>query len=461
MFNGVTNKSNNGIHEAPIDTGNPNNINAGEGCTTDCLYNLFSCITDGIKSGFSSISNLFCPTDNSSLETINFDNPDLESAPLLLKRSEEIDLSDTGHRSETIETLPLINNLVFEDLIPIDTSTSPIIVKKPDAKEELPGTITPTTKGKIFKFDSDELVNKLKAMKSEKIDNDVFTRNYQAENATNPHGPKIEQFGISAAELEELIGTQINENELHPLEQHQLKEAIQKLNKRPSAEAWLKSSKGEYPDNAVVVDFFVRDKDGKIKEYENTKQPETHSTVLWKKKDGEIVLIDPSNTKFSERISKGITTYNLADGKTVSSPTSMELNGGVLYTPNTKSETIKARDCTDIAVKLSFAINEAQKENVALDDILSTATKHITNVKKVNDSLRFLDGTLNRELQSSEVNIRKSTREDIDTITNGRDVNKIKKTKGFEQVTKQDLLSYSSRDLSNLKQQLELNQQKK
>lgn len=56
----------------------------------------------------------------------------------------------------------------------------------------------------------------------------------------------------------------------------------------------------QYPNNVVLVDIFARDKDGKIQIKDG--KPETHTVALWKKRDGEIVLIDPSNMKFSAHL---------------------------------------------------------------------------------------------------------------------------------------------------------------
>lgn len=244
---------------------------------------------------------------------------------------------------------------------------------------------------------------------------------------TKPLGPMVKRFGIEAEKLKSLLNNFSPLNTLHYIEQEIFEAAFSELRSKSSAATYQDNLLTHYPNNAVVVDMFVRPQ-GSIKEYEkreyvNGKEiktkmgfPETHSIVLWRKKDKEFVIIDPSNSDFSQHIrviiesqkepflldEEKIVTYVPPGGKTIYSigPTSQSSNIPTDWT-------LTPRDCTDIAIKICFELNEGQVLNIPLENIELSVAWQISNLLVINQNLqKLMDRTLLTGLQSSDKNIR-------------------------------------------------------
>lgn len=158
-----------------------------------------------------------------------------------------------------------------------------------------------------------ELSKKLDGVKS------IFTLEYQKnirsrdlENVRDQNlkldseTPLVTRYCINNKELGALNGTSLTKKELHVIEATLFRKAFEQLKKQTSARECIEqfdvmfqknapTQKECYPNNVVLVDVFVRDENDTIAYKDNT--PETHAVVLWKKSDGEIILIDPNNGK--------------------------------------------------------------------------------------------------------------------------------------------------------------------
>ena len=217
--------------------------------------------------------------------------------------------------------------------------------------------------------------------------------------------PAVLRYGLNTGRLTDLKGSYIEKGLLHPYEIELFGLAINYLGKTESAEAYVQNMSLDklYANNAVLVDIFDRSTG-----FVNADDNQTHTVVLWKKTDGEIVLIDPSNVNFSNHLNSQISQIFKI---TVSLPT---VKGDVIYGTQGKFTGYSGydiqdplpRDCIDIAVKIAFEINEQQKENTDIGQIEENVFSQISNKSKLNDAVKKINGTFIRELQSSNKDIR-------------------------------------------------------
>ena len=133
-------------------------------------------------------------------------------------------------------------------------------------------------------------------------DNFIFELEYQEPVAQqimmqqNDH-PLVKRFGINPEAVKGATGYGIAVDKLHYVEQKALEAAFEELSYKTSTETFKKQMQSnQYLNNVVLVDIFARDP-GKIKtDPKIVDCSETHTVILWKKKDTEILLIDPSKT---------------------------------------------------------------------------------------------------------------------------------------------------------------------
>ena len=224
--------------------------------------------------------------------------------------------------------------------------------------------------------------------------------------------PLIKRFGINPEAVPNTAGYGIVGDRLHYIEREAFKFAIQELSNKLSTQDLSGELLQEYPNSVVVVDIFAREQ-GKIKIQQGL--PETHTVVLWKKIEQEIVLIDPNHIKFSQHIDDlTIEGYNIMH----STP-----EGGIIYSTQRKvtgysnyyEPKPKPRDCIDIAVKIAFEINEQQKEGIDIEQIERNVFSQISNNKKLSKYLDKIDETFIRELQSSSKNTRREAKQFLET----------------------------------------------
>lgn len=217
-------------------------------------------------------------------------------------------------------------------------------------------------------------IAKAKATPPSIRDQCLFKVAYQ-ENLPGPilNGPQVYRFGIRAGVLKDIIGTVLEADKLHPLEQILLEKAFNHLSAKTSANNRVQIN---YCNNVSLVDIFARDDTGLIKPdtYHPT-LPEIHTVALWRRTDNEFVLIDPTKASFSEIILKypsqgsQIKIVQTSYVKT-SLPGKQPNNDPIFYgtggvPPGRDLQNPKdctPRDCTDIAVKIAFLINELQKK---------------------------------------------------------------------------------------------------
>jgi hypothetical protein len=149
---------------------------------------------------------------------------------------------------------------------------------------------------------------------------------------------------------------------------------------------------------------------------------------LWKKKDNELVLIDPSQKSYSEHL---LAPLKLKFGVNINTLAYKTLYGVAVYKPNDKTEYSdylelkpKPRDCVDIAVKVAFELNEQQKLCNTLEEAENRTLEQISNEPKVAQHLTKLGGIVIRELQSSNFQNRYESKKVVKDVNDGL-INKI------------------------------------
>ncbi len=220
----------------------------------------------------------------------------------------------------------------------------------------------------------------------------------------------VKRFGINPEAVKGAAGYGIAGDKLHYVEQKVFDAAFKELKLRTSTEAsknQIQAQNSQYLNNVTLVDIFER-LNGIITGENSI--PKTHTVVLWKKTDAEIVLIDPSKQSFSSFLKDILPS----EGIKIELP-HLPSKDGVLYGINNadydNKGKIKKRDCIDIAVKIGFELNELQKELNDVNIIQNTAIKNLTNDLKINDSLNSVKKLALpfEDLQSSNKNVRRES----------------------------------------------------
>ena len=155
--------------------------------------------------------------------------------------------------------------------------------------------------------------------------------------------------------------------------------------------------------NIALVDVFPREFNNKNTGVGtiNTKSLDTHTALLYKTTENNILVLDPNNPMFSSHLSKyQDDTYTLQTLCTTDPSFK-------IYSRPEKSETgfapEKYRDCIDIAVKVAFVLNNSGNSYRNFDEIMnSQVIKLITNNSNI-DGLIFTNHDLIRQKQSSSV----------------------------------------------------------
>lgn len=137
----------------------------------------------------------------------------------------------------------------------------------------------------------------------------------------------------------------------------------------------------------VLIDIFARDDKEQIRFDKKTNFPETHTVVLCKNGDSNIIVIDPSNSTFSKYLASEISNL-LVSGKLMDQTLKVPANEIKIYTPgkDVGPNPNQYRDCIDIAVKIAFGLN---KHTGIIDVSKITelpAIKEITNQKLINEA---------------------------------------------------------------------------
>lgn len=321
------------------------------------------------------------------------------------------------------------------------------------------GSITPTTQGKAPPIDLGQLAAELSRMSNANnaassglplvngnapahsptlvkipYQSSIAPSRNDPSASTNPTGPLVERFAIDPEAVKSAANQPINANELHPVEKEGLQQALQALSGQQSA---AQPASGKYKQNTFMVDIFAR-MNGLIKQEQGKTLPETHTVVLWKKQDDEIVLFDPNKREFSQHIKEPLQDMlrqTHANGQ-VSLATFFPANAKMLY--GTRDlHPANQRDCIDIAAKIGFTIEEDQLTSSDAGAIEKSAYLRITNqaesrgAKGVLTNKQFLQQVDNRALHSTD----NSVRNDTNTQLNA-EIDKARQQKTVEQKTK-------------------------
>lgn len=228
---------------------------------------------------------------------------------------------------------------------------------------------------------SDQIVTPLEFM--------TIFQHRQDDRVTNfdPLKPTVRHYGINSTNSAMFIGHVIEEESLHPVEVSVFNKALSYLKKQCSAEEYIDIRDGVLslpkPNNVVLVSFFPRksevDKLLKAKTIvADEKSPievETHTIALWKIGPKKITIIDPSDRMYSQFLTEVLNkTYPYTFQMEDSVVQGVE---GNIYRPKHSAPKLLelARDCTDIAVKIAFELNEKQTDHsISFIDIMLTAT---------------------------------------------------------------------------------------
>lgn len=186
---------------------------------------------------------------------------------------------------------------------------------------------------------------------------------------------------------------------LHPLEVKLIQDAITSL----------KTSE----QKTALIDIFARTDKEDINIDIKTGIPETHTVVLYKNSENEVVIIDPSNSNFSRHIALN-TNNELIDGTVRIIAPEKEIK---IYSPASKDKIgpnpDQYRDCIDIAVKLAFGLNkrEGKIDPIKLAEL--PVIQEITNQTVINETFEQNSGVV-RIRQASEDNVRYFSKKLID-----------------------------------------------
>lgn len=259
----------------------------------------------------------------------------------------------------------------------------------------------------------------------------------------DPLKPIVVHYGINAVNSVVFIGHVIEEKKLHPIECSVFKDAIKYLGrgKCHSAQEYVDMRTGDggaplagqplpppsaeqskllppplmpKPNNVVLVSFFPRKPDDKLLKAKTIvaddkfpKEAETHTIVLWKTEPDKITIIDPTDKNFSKflvEILNGTGTVKPFEPYTFCIEECKSVKGKI-YTPKSGP-----RDCTDIAVKIAFELNEKQADHSisSANDILTVVIRQISNAGLTQELGSFI------ALQSSDINVRYAAKKLID-----------------------------------------------
>ncbi len=209
-------------------------------------------------------------------------------------------------------------------------------------------------------------------------------------------------INIYANEVKSLIHTPILNDGLHKIEKEIFDKAFEQLN-RPNTPC------------VVLVDVLVREKNSNptqnsdmyiVREDYKTKAPETHTVCLWKQSINNVMLIDPSNSKFTaylkDIIERAFPTFKTEIMVHTNDKRHKIGNDDLFYSAGlwvVGGNTFQARDCIDIAVKIALIIIDGTKQKLTNIDIIQNI-KQLSNQNAVN-SVYKPNNTIIRELQSS------------------------------------------------------------
>jgi hypothetical protein len=178
---------------------------------------------------------------------------------------------------------------------------------------------------------------------------------------------------------------------LHPLEVHQIREAIKHVNSN---------------NKTALVDIFESLEDGRINIGSDGK-PGIHTVLLSQqivKATTQILVIDPSNSEFSRHLmfNKEIICGVGIPVEILASPVMIKI-----YAAPSKASVGPAsdqyRDCTDIAVKLAFGLNKYLGLSIDMSKLAQLPfVQEVTNIPEIH-KLLFLDQSHSLRARQSSI----------------------------------------------------------
>lgn len=240
--------------------------------------------------------------------------------------------------------------------------------------------------------------------------------------------PSVVHFGIDAVATKTLQGNVLLPGKLHPIEEGLLIKALNKLEASIDKESYIAGEKLVYPNNIVLIDIFPRKADvtglvNRIGKEEDNDNTEVHTVVLWKVSGSKITLIDPTKKGFSSFLegtysSQSGRQYEVISGQSDNTQFYSDGDRNKGYSSyedkdgKSKDSKFKVRDCTDIAVKIAFELNEKQHNgqqssktlsSLTVENIKEQALEQISNKKVMDNGLKSVN---TRALQSSKAETR-------------------------------------------------------
>lgn len=246
--------------------------------------------------------------------------------------------------------------------------------------------------------------------------------------------PIVMHYGINSANCKIFIGHATKEGTLHPIERKVFEDAVKYLKDRSSAQdidirkkalllppplpgAPPTGAEGlSIPNNVVLVSFFPRKPEDKwdklleenaiVADEKYPKEAETHTTALWKTGSEEITIIDPTDRGFSQFLVSILNKTEALKPYTFRMEwySDKKENGldGKIYRGS------GPRDCTDIAVKIAFELNEKQVD----PSIASVGLALAGTIEQISNA--NLKGIEFKASQSSSVAVRHAAKKLID-----------------------------------------------
>lgn len=264
----------------------------------------------------------------------------------------------------------------------------------------------------------------------ENADDDIFYTFYQNKigetKIFSENFPIAFRIGINTNKLyknDEIIKKMYNKLMYHM-------QNIESLNKY-----YEKGNFNKFPNNIIIIETLVYDKQNNIIIKEN--KNETHVVSVLKYDDNDFRIYDPSRSSNSKDITKMMNEYH-KNKNNIEFAIFKQIDYGDFYkipqcdgkkpyeTGYSSYNTYipKYRDCIDIAVKISFILNELQKNKI--DKILfisdSKIIGELSNCKILNDVIgyfKFTDNICLREIQSSCKFVRNGT---LDFLIKNKDI---------------------------------------
>lgn len=210
----------------------------------------------------------------------------------------------------------------------------------------------------------------------------------------------VKRYGIDPESAEAIGGTYNGTTVLHPTEHHLFSHALRYLNE---------------DHHVVMVDMYAKDEYGYIRRDPNTALPETHTVTLFTDRHNNIVLLDPSNTTFTEYLQPLL--QQLSSQQSGRRVITANVPGNKVYQVSNEDA---RRDCISVALA---AANEIMADpHIEVSEVV----RRIANVPKAivpelskkeaqaaTQAIKALAQPLARGQHSTDPTIRKHSSEEI------------------------------------------------